>query len=104
MSKVHLFICPCLFTHCWQKQLDKVSDYVFVPPLTLPWWNDSQDKPLVVGLVFPFLNRPPYQFKQSPVVDELDREVRALRESALEWWEPVLRKFCVCALPLDSLS
>ena len=62
-TSVHIFISPRLFTHPWRKQLGKVSDYVFVPPLTLPWWTHSQHKPLVVGLVFSFSSRVPYQFK-----------------------------------------
>ena len=75
-DSTHFFICPRLLTTDWLKQLYKVADLVFHVLPGTPGWPTNMFEPLTVGIVFPFLRRRPWQFKGTPKMFYLAREVR----------------------------
>ena len=99
----HIVAVLRLMTACWIKKLSKLSDLVFTFPLSFPLWSHEQQKPLIVGLVFPFLNRRPWQAKHTHLVDRLERGLHDLSEASLEGWGAVLRQFCFNPAALGSM-
>jgi hypothetical protein len=75
----HIFVCPRLFTHTWRKRLFKLADYVFYLPAGRrpPAWPDTCYEPLIVGVLLPFQDTPPWSLRGSPPLHQLDIDLRA---------------------------
>jgi hypothetical protein len=58
----HVIICPRLMTPEWLKQLYKASDLILtIPAGAGDYWPSELFEPLILGLVFSFINRHPWQ-------------------------------------------
>jgi hypothetical protein len=75
-ESTHFFLCPRLLTTNWLKQLYKVADLVFHVLPGTPGWPKDMFEPLTIGIVFPFLRCRPWQFKGTPKMFYLARELR----------------------------
>jgi hypothetical protein len=64
----HVFLCPRIMNHYWQKHLYWSADIVFQVPPGHPIWNIHQHEPLMVGIYFPFLRTEPWQLKDTPKI------------------------------------
>jgi hypothetical protein len=94
-----------MFTTRWQKQLYKVADLVFeIPCGVLPEWDDSQYKPLVVGIVFPFLLHRPWQLRNTPKLLGVARKLCMLWKEDTASARDFLCKLCQFTWTLDTLS
>lgn len=77
--RIHVFICPRLFTHDWRKSLFKSADLTFyVPPGSITQWDASMHEPLVIGIYFPFSSQPPWQLRGSAPVLEMESSMSGL--------------------------
>lgn len=64
----HLFICPRLFTHAWQKCLYKLADYIFFLPAGHHpiVWPSLEFEPLVIGVLLPHQTVTPWCLRLLP--------------------------------------
>jgi hypothetical protein len=73
-----VFIIPRLLKPEWFKQLYKTCDLVFDVPVGAACWPANMYEPVVVGISFPFLSRPPWQLRLTPKMFYLEREMRKM--------------------------
>jgi hypothetical protein len=79
-DSTHFFVCPRLLTPEWLKQLWKAADIIFQVPPGTPGWPLGMLEPLTIGIVFPYLPHRPWQFKGTPKMFYLARQVRKMFE------------------------
>jgi hypothetical protein len=77
-DSTHVFICPWLLKPEWYRQLYKAADLVFDVCLGADCWPKEIHEPLIIGLVFPFLSKPPWQLRTTPKMFSLEQRVRQL--------------------------
>jgi len=76
-DRLHVFVCPRLFTSEWRKRLYKVADCVLeIPAGARSFWPVEMFEPLIIGIVLPFLSNPPWQLKRSEEVLALEGRLR----------------------------
>jgi hypothetical protein len=60
----HIIVCPRLLAPEWMKQFYIASDLVLsISAGTADYWPIEMCEPLILGLIFPFINRHPWQLK-----------------------------------------
>jgi hypothetical protein len=86
-------VCPRLLKPEWFRQLFKVSDIVFDVPVGCDCWPRAMFEPLIIGITFPFISKPPWQLRGTPKMFNLGRRMREVW--AHEKMDPgdLLRKF-----------
>jgi hypothetical protein len=92
-SSTHIFICPRLLTPEWRRQLHKAADIVFEVPPGPDFWPPSMFEPLIVGIVFPFIHRAPWQLRGTPKMFQMVREMRKVFAEEVLASGNILRKF-----------
>jgi hypothetical protein len=80
-TSTHVFVCPRLLTPEWRKMLHKASDLVFYIPAGTEGWPADMYEPLTVGIVFPFINRCPWQLRGTPKMLHLARTMPRVFEN-----------------------
>jgi hypothetical protein len=78
----HVFVVPRLLKPEWFRQLYKAADLVFDVPPGASCWPKAMYEPLIIGIVFPFLSRPPWQLRLTPKMLSVERKLRQV------WKEP----------------
>ena len=100
-----MFVCPRLMAPYWRKQLHKVADFVFdLPCGAIPEWDVSNHEPIVVPIVFPFVPHRPWQLRNTAKLCSLARELCAVWKESPGSARTFLRKLCLFARNLSSLS
>ena len=79
-NSLHVVVVPRLLRPEWYKQLYKACDLVFEIPIGSSCWPTNMHEPVVVGIVFPFLSRPPWQLRLTP-------KMLAVARTMHEMWE-----------------
>jgi hypothetical protein len=77
-DSTHFFVCPRLLTPEWLKQLWKAADMIVSIPVGTPGWPTDMFEPLTIGIIFPFLPCRPWQFKGTPKMFFLARQVHKM--------------------------
>ncbi|KAL7579610.1 hypothetical protein ACA910_007975 [Epithemia clementina (nom. ined.)] len=78
-ESAHVFIVPALLTYRWRRKLRRIADVVFTIPVGCNWWSSEQHKPVIVGLILPFFDCRPWQFKRDrAAVDAFTRKLQGL--------------------------
>ena len=77
-SSIHVFVCPRLFSLAWLKQMIKACDFYFEGPVGTTFWPDSMHEPLTIGVCLPYFNSPPFEFRRTPKVLSLVRQLRGI--------------------------
>ena len=72
---LHIVIIQRLMTPDWRKQLNKAADCIFTIPASHPFWPTHHFEPLVVAILFPYLNHRPFQLKSTPKMFEVGRRL-----------------------------
>ena len=62
----------------WRKQLHKAADLIIEVPPGTDGWPANMYEPLKIALLFPFLCQPPWQYRSTPKMFHLAREVRKM--------------------------
>jgi hypothetical protein len=75
-DSLHVFVCPRLLKPEWFRHLYKASDIVFDVPAATSFWSSSMFEPLIIGIAFPYLSKPPWQLKSTPKMFHLGRQLR----------------------------
>ncbi len=55
-----ILVIPRLMTSRWHRLFGKLCDLQFTVPIGCSFWSFSQNEPLVVGLIFPFICHRPW--------------------------------------------
>ena len=93
-SVTHIYVCPRLFTHQWRKNLLKTADtMLYVGAGSRLFLNENIYEPLIIGLVLPFRDHPPWQLRQSEQILALERELREVWKDRSRKETHILRKF-----------
>jgi hypothetical protein len=101
----HVIVCPRLLTPEWLKQLYKASDLVLsIPAGAADYWPIEMCEPLIIGLVFPFINRYPWQLRNTPKMFSMARTMRSLFETKDLAAGNILRKFLLECKRLRAVS
>jgi hypothetical protein len=102
---MHVILCPRLLTPEWLKQLYKASDLVLsIPAGTDDYWPLAMCEPLTIGLVFPFINRFPWQLRGTPKMFAMARKMRSVFEAKDVAAGNLLRKFLLECQRLRTVS
>ena len=76
-DRLHVFVCPRLFTSEWRKKLYKVADCVIeIPAGARDFWPVEMFEPLILGIVLPFIPHAPWQLKRSTEILAVERRMR----------------------------
>jgi hypothetical protein len=102
----HVFVCPRLLKPEWFRQLYKESDIVFDVPAGTWFWPASMFEPLIIGISFPFLSKPPWQLRSTPKMFHLGRRLRGVWAEVDLDSGKLLREFLleyqrICTMPAD---
>jgi hypothetical protein len=101
----HVIVCPRLLTPEWLKQLYKASDLVIsIPAETAAYWPRKMCEPLIMGFLFPFINRYPWQLRSTPKMFSMARKMRGLFETKDLAAGNILRKFLLECKRLRAVS
>jgi hypothetical protein len=92
-DSLHVFVCPRLMKPEWFRQLYKASDIVFDVPVGSPCWPVNMFEPLIVGILFPFISKPPWQLRGTPKMFYLGRRMREVWDSEKVDSRNILREF-----------
>jgi hypothetical protein len=100
---IHVFVCPRLLKPLWFRQLYKVSDVVFDVPPGVCCWSSHMYEPMVIGIVFPFLSRAPWQVRSTPKMLSVERQLRKVWEVSDVAPRNLLRKLLLDHERIQSL-
>jgi len=84
--------------------LYKVSDFVFQFPPNSHYWPVSMHEPLFIGISFPLLHRNPWSLRQTPLLVELERQLRQVLCASEEDGGDLLRKLLRTSRQLASVT
>jgi hypothetical protein len=79
-DSLHVVVVPCLLKSEWFRQLYKTCDLVFDVPPGSDCWPTNMCEPVVIGIVFPFLSRAPWQLRRTPKMFQVARTMREMWE------------------------
>ena len=77
-NSTHFFVVPRLMAPEWRKQLHKTADLIIQVPPGTEGWPAAMYEPLTIAFVFPFLMHAPWQYRGSPKMFNLERQVRRM--------------------------
>jgi hypothetical protein len=101
----HIIVCPKLLAPEWIKQFYKASDLVLsIPAGTADYWPVEMCEPLTLGIIFPFINRHPWQLKNTPKMFAMARQMRGLFEAKDVAAGNILRKLLLECKRLRAVS
>ncbi len=90
----HVFLIPRLYSPLWMWLLHKLSDFVFKLPPGSQHWPSSMHKPLVIGISLPLLTRNPWTLWGTPLLVELEGQLRKVLSSGEEDGGVFCTNFC----------
>jgi hypothetical protein len=98
-SRVHIMICPRLWTCQWRKQANKWCDVsIEIPIGDLEFWGEhTHFEPLLIFIRFPIYRKPPFRIKhEKQFMDEVARNLHGAKlQKGFKGsdWADLLRKF-----------
>ena len=81
-KSTHIVIVQRLMTPKWLKQLNKAADCIFSICATYSFWPAYHCEPLIVAIIFPYLNHRPYQVKGTPKMFQMGRSLSQVFQNA----------------------
>ena len=88
----HVFLIPRLYSPLWMCMFYKLSDIVFKIPPGSRHWPSAMHEPLFVGISLPLLPKNPWSLRGTPLLVELERQLRQVLSSHEEDGGNILRK------------
>jgi hypothetical protein len=79
-NSLHVIVIPRLLKPEWFRQLYKTCDLIFDVPPGSDCWPTNMYEPVVIGIVFPFLSRAPWQLRRTPKMFQVARTMREMWE------------------------
>ena len=103
-ESTHIILVPRLMAPSWRKHLNKVSDIVLSLPAGHLAWPSDMHEPLTIGIVFPFIRHKPWRLRGTPLLLELERQLRKVWKTQQGTEGPLLRKLWSLPRKLAGLS
>jgi hypothetical protein len=100
----HVVLVPRLMTARWRKLLGKVCNLIFTVPIGSDVWALSQFEPLIVGLYLPLSRHKPWNLRNTPLLERVERLLREMPATHPRWGRIVLRELLQQARALESMS
>jgi hypothetical protein len=100
----HVFLIPQLYSPLWMWMLYKLSDFVFKLPPGSWHWPFSMHKPLFIGISLSLLTRNPWTLQGTPLLVELEGQLRKVLSSGEEDGGSILSKLLQTPRKLACLS
>jgi hypothetical protein len=100
----HVFLIPRLYSPIWMRMLYKLSDFVFKLPPGSRHWPSRMHEPLFIGISLPLINRSPWSIRGTPLLVDLERQLRQMLASGKGDGGDILRKLLRTSRKLGSVS
>jgi hypothetical protein len=100
----HIFLIPQLYSPLWMQMFYKLSDFVFKLPPGSRHWPSSMHEPLLVGISLPLLTRNPWSLRRTPLLVDLERQLRQVLSSRKEDGGDILCKLLQALRQVASVS
>ena len=100
----HVFLIPRLYSPLWMRLLYKLSDFVFKLRPGSQHWPSCMHEPLFIGISLPLLNRNPWSVRGTPLLVDLERQLRQVLASGKGDGGDLLRQLLRTSRKLDSVS
>ena len=100
----HVFLIPRLYSPLWLRMFYKLSDFVFKIPPGSRHWPSSMHEPLFVGISLPLLPRNPWSLRGTPLLVELEGQLRQVLSSREEDGGNILRQLLRTPRQVASMS
>ena len=103
-KSMHIVLIQRLITPDWMKQLNKAADCTFTITATHPFWPAHNFEPLIVALLFPYLQHRPFQLRSTPKMFEMGRRLsKVFQEDKVDGGD-ILFKFLLDIGKLQTMS
>jgi hypothetical protein len=102
-DSLHVIVIPRLLKPEWFRQLYKACDLVFDVPPGVDCWPTNMYEPIVIGIVFSFLSRPPWQLRRTPKMFQVARTLREVWQDGDVAAGHLLRKLLLEYAKLSSV-
>jgi hypothetical protein len=99
----HVFLCPRIMNHYWQRHLYRSADITFQIFPGHPFWNVEQHEPIMVGIYFPYLKSEPWHLKDSPRILEMAGRLQHVLKTDPVASGPLLRQLWEFTRKLPSM-
>jgi hypothetical protein len=99
----HVFLCPRIMNHYWQRHLYRSADVIFQIFPGHPLWSKNQYEPLMVGIYFPYLKSEPWHLKDSPKVLGMAGRLQQVLKTDPSSAGPLLRQLWKFTRKLPSM-
>lgn len=92
-ESTHLFVCPRLMEPRWRSHVHKSADlFLEIPAGSGSYWPESMHEPLIIAFYFPYLNRAPWQLKNSQALLDVGWKLRQLWKDGEVAQRPLLQQ------------
>ena len=88
----HMFVLLLLFTPKWAWLFYKLCDFILRLPVGSPHWPKSMHEPLWIGISLPLFRYQPWSLRGTPLLVELERDLRDLYRTGTGDGGGILRK------------
>jgi len=99
----HVFLIPRLYSPLWMRMLYKLSDFVFKLCPGSQHWPSCMHEPLFIGISLPLLNRNPWSIRGTPLLVDLEQQLRQVLTAGKGDGGDILRKLLRTSRKLDSV-
>jgi hypothetical protein len=89
---VHIFTIPRLFSPSWLRLFHKLSDFIVKFPAGSTHWPKGLHEPLYIGIALPYIRYHPWSLRGTPLLVDMDRELREVLRSGEGDGRDILRK------------
>ncbi len=100
----HCFVCPCLMTSRWRKQVSKATDILVKIPTGSKLWKTNQHEDLFLFIYLPLSNSAPWRWKRRcSEMGELERLLPPMFSENINLAGDLLRKLLDQAWDLQAM-
>ena len=100
----HVVLIPRLMTPLWLKQLYKAADLIFQLKPDFPHWSKQEFEPLIVAIILPFLPFHPWQYRSTPKMFSMARQMRKMSQAEGMDGGNILREFLLQTKKFPKMS
>lgn len=100
----HVFLIPRLFGPKWIRLFYKLCDFIVRVPAGSPIWPSDMHEPLWIGISLPFVQHRPWTLRGTPLLVELERDMRRVQAAGEGDGRDILRQLLRVPRRVSSVS
>jgi hypothetical protein len=100
----HIFTLPRLFSPAWSRMFHKFADFIVKLPAGSTHWPEGLHEPLYIGIALPYIRYYPWSLRGTPLLVDMDRELREVLGSGEGDGRNILRQLLRLPGRLSSVS